>query len=166
MAIRVVASLLLVLSALGCSTSDTAGQGRATTESAAQAAAAVEGCRATKPNGKAPPGEPQSPRHHGSGNLWTILYYPALLVTERNRQPDGSIAEKFPWWRGVSGNLAIRGERIDGSAQPLRAEIPSGYGDIGFQATSIIFPTEGCWRVTGTVASESLTFVVLVRAAG
>jgi hypothetical protein len=165
MTMRLVASCLLASIAVGCSTSDSAERGQTTEESEAQPAAAVEGCRATKPNGNAPPGEPQSPRHHGSGSLWTILYYPALLVTERNRLPDGSISEKFPWWRGVTGQLTIRGQRVDGSAPPLRAEVPPGYGDIGFQATSIIFPTEGCWRVTGTVANTSLTFVVLVKPA-
>jgi hypothetical protein len=96
--------------------------------------------------------------------VWTILYYPTLVVRARNLHPDGSMEEKFPWWRGVSGGLAIRGQRLDGSAPPLRADIPSGYGDSGFQATSIIFPTEGCWRVTGSVGTASLTFVVLVEA--
>jgi hypothetical protein len=162
MAIRV-AALLLVMSALGCSNSDTAEQSQATTASAAQEAATVEGCPVTKPNGMTPPGETPGPRHHGNGSLWTVLYYPTLPVTGRNRQPDGSIDEKFPWWRGVSGNLSIRGRRIDGSAPPLRARIPSGYGDSGFQASAIIFPTEGCWRVTGSVGLTALTFVVLVR---
>ena len=102
-------------------------------------------------------------RHHGESGLWTVLYYPTLPVTSRNLNPDGSIDEKFPWWRGVSGSLSIRGRRIDGSAPPLRARIPSGYGDGGFQASAIIFPTEGCWQVTGSVGLAALTFVVLVR---
>ena len=122
--------------------------------SAAHEAATVEGCPVTKPNGMTPPGETPGPRHHGNGSLWTVLHDPTLTVTARNRQPDGSVDEKFPWWRGVSGNLSIRGLRIDGSAPPLRARILSGYGDSGFQASAIIFPTEGCWRVTGTSASR------------
>ena len=162
MAIRV-AALLLVMSALGCSNSDTAEQSQATTANAAQEAATVGGCPVTKPNGMTPRGEAPGPRHHGNGSLWTVLHYPTLPVTARNRQLDGSIDEKFPWWRGVSGNLSIRGRRIDGSGPPLRARIPSGYGDSGFQASAIIFPTEGCWRVTGTVGLAALTFVVLVR---
>ncbi len=164
MALRV-AALLLVLSALGCSSADTAGPSEPATASPAQGAATLDGCPATKPNGMTPPGEAPGPRHHGnrSRSLWTVLYYPTLPVAGRNRQPDGSIVEKFPWWRGVSGNLSIRGRRIDGSAAPLRARIPSGYGDGGFQASTIIFPTEGCWRVTGSVGPATLTFVVLVR---
>jgi hypothetical protein len=152
---RALALVLLALPALACTNSDTSQQ--------EQARASTPGCQVTKPNGKAPPGEPQSPRHHGTGKLWTILYYPALTATSRNRQPDGSIAEKFPWWRGVTGSLTIRGKRIDKTAPALRAEVPLGYGDIGFQATTIIFPTVGCWRVTGRVGGAALSFVVLVK---
>jgi hypothetical protein len=69
---------------------------------------------------------------------------------------------KFGWWRAVTGPLRITGRRLDGEAPPLRADIPSGYGDTGFQATGVIFPTEGCWQVTGTVAGSTLTFVTFV----
>jgi hypothetical protein len=69
---------------------------------------------------------------------------------------------KFPWVRGVRGKLTIQGKRLDAPAPPLRAHIPDGYGDTGFQATGIIFPTEGCWEVTGKVGDSSLTFVTRV----
>jgi hypothetical protein len=159
-AIRTTALLLLLLAAVGCSHSGSPAEEE---EASAAASATGQECPVTKPNGKAPPGEAASPRHHGSGRLWTILYYPTLVATGRNIQPDGSIEEKFPWWRGVQGELTIQGERIDAKASPVRADIPPGYGEIGFQATSIIFSSEGCWRVTGTVAGESLTFVIFVR---
>jgi hypothetical protein len=32
----------------------------------------------------------------------------------------------------------------------------------GFQASGVQFPTEGCWEVTGTVGTTSLTFVTFV----
>jgi hypothetical protein len=38
--------------------------------------------------------------------------------------------------------LTVLGKRLDASAPPLRADIPEGYGDTGFQATALIFPTE------------------------
>ena len=50
-----------------------------------------------------------------------------------------------------------------GDAAPLRARIPEGYGDTGVQATALIFPTEGCWEVTGKVDRANLTFVVKVE---
>jgi hypothetical protein len=65
----------------------------------------------------------------------------------------------------VTGKLRIEGRRLDGPAPPLTADVPDGYGDAGFQASGIDFPTEGCWEVTGRVGSASLTFVTLVVAA-
>ncbi len=72
--------------------------------------------------------------------------------------------KKFPWWRAVHGALTIQGRRLDASAPPLQAIIPEGYGDSGFQASGLIFPTEGCWEVTGKVADQELRFVVAVQA--
>jgi len=126
----------------------------------------TQACVVTPPNGNTPPGERRSPFHHGNGILWTALW-PEGKVVFRPGGPgfvlaDGSLSMKFPWWRGVQGNLAIEGRRLDAPAPPLRATIPESYGDTGFQATGIIFPTAGCWRVTGKVGAASLTFVTLV----
>ncbi len=72
---------------------------------------------------------------------------------------------KVGWWRSVVGKLSIEGLRLNAPAPPLRADIPDGYGLSGFQATSIDFPTEGCWEVIGRVADKSLRFVVQVHPA-
>lgn len=78
-------------------------------------------------------------------------------------EPDGSLAMKFGWTReGLRGKLKIHGKRLDAPAPPLRASIPYGYGDTGFQATALIFPTEGCWEVTGEVGDTHVTFVTRV----
>ena len=53
-------------------------------------------------------------------------------------------------------------EELDGSAPPLIADIPDGYGDTGFQSSGVIFPAEGCWEVTGKVGTTVLTFVTRV----
>lgn len=58
--------------------------------------------------------------------------------------------------------MTIEGRRLDAPAPPLWAEIPEGYRNIGFQPSGIVFPTEGCWEVTGKVGDASLTFVTLV----
>jgi hypothetical protein len=73
--------------------------------------------------------------------------------------PDGTLGMKWPWWRGVRGQLTLEGRRLDGPAAPMRASIPAGYGPTGFQSTGLMFPTAGCWEVTGRVGAESLTFV-------
>jgi hypothetical protein len=116
----------------------------------------------TVPNRSTPPGEKPSTGDHGDGSLWTILW-PAGKVTATRDQvlPDGSIQMKWPWVRGVEGDLQITGRRLDGSSPPLGAVIPDGYGSTGFQASILIFPREGCWEVTGTVGTHSLTFVTI-----
>jgi hypothetical protein len=70
----------------------------------------------------------------------------------------GEIFMKFPWDRGVRGQLVITGRRLDADTPALRAHL-SDYGSSGFQPSALIFPTEGCWEVRGTVGRSSLTFV-------
>ncbi len=120
-------------------------------------------CTVTTPNGNQAPGvvTRPAPELHGNGRLWTVLPLDGKLLLTREK--DGSIREKFPWWRGVRGRLTISGRRLDGPAGPLRADVPDGYGETGFQATAIFFPSEGCWEITGRVADAQLTFVLEVR---
>lgn len=124
-------------------------------------------CPVTIPNGNVPPYNPfpNPSLHHGNGALWTVLTPDGVLrVDSRFTQPDGSIRMKFMWWRAGegAGPLSIEGRRLDASAPPAIASIPSGYNDDGFQASSITFPTEGCWEITGKAGTSSLTFVLFV----
>jgi hypothetical protein len=61
---------------------------------------------------------------------------------------------KVGWWRGASGRLSIDGRRLDAAAPPLQAAVLEGYGDRGFQSSSLIFPTEGCWEITARLTSS------------
>jgi hypothetical protein len=115
-------------------------------------------CPVTVANGR-------KPGNHGNGALFTGLWpNGTVLATPEHVRPDGSIEMKFPWWRGngVRGALKISGRRLDGRAPPLKAHIPLGYGPTGFQATGLIFATEGCWQVTGRAGKGRLTFVTRV----
>ncbi len=126
---------------------------------------APSACPVTLPNGSTPPGERPTPRHHGSGALWTVLQPNGTIeLRAQDVGPDGSLGTKFPWWRGeqARGQLTIEGRRLDAPAPPLRAHVPGGYGETGFQATGIYFPSEGCWEVAGRAGAASLTFVTLV----
>lgn len=123
-------------------------------------------CPVTAPNGSTPPGEQPSPDQHGNGQIWTGLWPEGKVVFEPGGPgqilPDGSLTMKWWWWRGIEGQLTIEGRRLDASAPPLQADIPEGYGEIGFQAAGLIFPSAGCWEVTGRVGEAELTFVTLV----
>ncbi len=120
-------------------------------------------CPVTLPNGNMPPDEQPAPEFYGNGELWTVLWPNGTIVMgPQNVESDGSLSMKFVWTRGVQGQLSIEGRRLDAVVPPLRASIPDGYGDSGIQATTLIFPTEGCWEVTGRVGHAALTFVTRV----
>jgi len=104
---------------------------------------------------------------HGNGKLWVGGLWPEGVITAEPSfvEADGSVGMKFGWWREVSGRLVITGRRLDGQAAPARGDVPDGYGQTGFQASGVVFPTEGCWEITGTVGEVRLTFVTFVRKA-
>lgn len=121
------------------------------------------GCPVTRPD----------PRTRGPdiGNyvrdgLWTHLP-PEGIVSAGGVmiRPDGTIGTKWPWWREgqAQGRLTISGQRLDAPAPLLQAGTPDGYGDSGFQVSTLTFPDEGCWEVTGQAGEARLTFVILVR---
>ena len=68
---------------------------------------------------------------------------------------------KMGWFRPDGADLQITGRRLDGDAPPLEAHVPCCY-PTKFQATSLYFPTEGCWEVTAKANKSVLTFIVTV----
>jgi hypothetical protein len=130
-------------------------------------------CTVTAPNGVVA-GEAQRDANSygnrqvsvGPFGLWpdgTVVFKPG---GPGFRTRDGSLGMKFGWQRGVPGRLRIEGRRLDAPASPLRAEVPGGYRDLGFQASYVIFPTPGCWEVTGRVSQASVTFITQVTRIG
>ena len=100
---------------------------------------------------------------YGNGSLWVGALWPhgVVIITPDNVDPDGRLEMKFGWYRLTSGFLTITGRRLDTPAPPASGRA-SGYGLTGFNASGVIFPTEGCWQVTGRVARVTLTFVTFV----
>jgi len=126
-------------------------------------------CRVTQPNGDVPPGlgNPDYASGYGNDALWTNLWMwgdaPRVPAPASHVLPDGSLGPvKWAWYRYRPGRLAVEGRRLDAPAPPLRVEISDGYGTSGFHPVSLIFPTAGCWEITGRVGDASLTFVTLV----
>ena len=127
--------------------------------------AAIESCPVTFPNGSTPPHERYpSPDHHGNGALWATLGPGGkIVIRPGGAKEDGSILWKMGWYRGVRGKVSVAGRRLDAPAPPAQGHYDiEGYGDLGFQAGSVHFPSEGCWEITGRVGEASLTFVTLV----
>src|SRR5687767_3489952 len=85
-----------------------------------------------------PKGQPASRPHlrsHGTNAL------SVELTTAGNRAidprlgdsgvlPDGALMLKYDMYRGIRGQIAIRGRRLDAPAAPLRAEVNEHYGVI------------------------------------
>ena len=121
-------------------------------------------CRTTAPNGNVPSGTPTS--FFGNGRLATVAYG-VIGVTDRTRNADGSVSEKFPWWAApdVRGDLVISGHRLDRRGGRVTGKVDPGFVQSNpnrFWAVGVRFPTAGCWKVTGTVGAESLSLVVRV----
>lgn len=130
-------------------------------------------CPITQPNGNEPPPEAnvfaRGAGDYGNDVLWTALWIwgeGVVQVPDDDRLlPDGTITGmKWGWYRYVAGKLLIEGRRLDASAPPLEADGDGGNGPAGsFRPTSLTFPTDGCWEITGSIEGRgSLTFVVLV----
>jgi hypothetical protein len=68
---------------------------------------------------------------------------------------------KMGWFRPAGAGLEITGQRLDGEAYTLETHIPCCY-PTRFQATGLVFPTEGCWEVNATAEDRQLSFVVWV----
>lgn len=123
-------------------------------------------CRVTLPNHRTPPGGRPDPLDYGNGVLWTQVWPYGVVLVRKGDVVGGLIEMKWGWYRGVKGRLHITGSRLDGKAPALKADVTHGYGSIGFQSTVITFPSEGCWKVTGSVAGHSLSLVTVVVRVG
>ena len=100
----------------------------------------------------------------GNGRLWAGLWPRGLvIVPPDNISRRGVLRMKFMWYRGssVHGVLHISGSQLDADGG-VRGRT-AGYGLTGFNASSIYFSGQGCYRVTGRAGEAALSFVTLVR---
>jgi hypothetical protein len=135
------------------------------TASTTPTAAATPACPVTAPNGRVHAGQGGG-GNHGNEALATSLWPDGRVDFRAGGpgcvEPDGYLGMKWPWWRSVRGTLTVEGRRLDGPAGPLRASIPRGYGETGFQSTGLLFAGPGCWEVTGRAGDATLSFVTRV----
>lgn len=105
-------------------------------------------CPATRPNGLPAHGI-ANPNLHGNGFLWARLPPAGVLkVGQDDVEADGSVFEKMIWeTAGVFGQLDVQMTRLDQDEPQRRVETVSGSG--GSWAARLLFPGEGCWRITG-----------------
>jgi hypothetical protein len=161
---------LLLLSVLltGCAVLDTMISGKSPkSPSAIPPESPLAGdCPVTEPVWAKPPDDPavQGSPEYGSyfvnedRSIWASAWW-----TEKEAEPLRASEEssKVGWFRPAGAALEITGRRIDSQAPPLEADIPCCY-PTRFQATGLIFLTEGCWEVTANAANRAISFVVAV----
>jgi len=117
---------------------------------------------------------PMRTSFHGNGKLWTIL--PPRVLRGGAFPEYGELAREvqIDWWEIGRGLLTIKGTRLDGPAGPLHVNGWERFGPVrGAETDGIskvtataIFPTQGCWEITGKIYDiddSALTFVVEVR---
>lgn len=105
---------------------------------------------------------------YGNTALWVGLPVRGVLPAGR---PYGTPwaadawGTKFPWWPVIPGKLTITARRLDGPSAGFhgRAGGSASIGNSRFIPSGLIWPAPGCWRVTGTIAGHSLTFVTWVK---
>jgi VWFA-related protein len=108
---------------------------------------------------------------HGTQSLWTML--PVNGRWKSLPRGDHGYRQKlFVWRPGYDGrseqwpHLTVTGRRLDGSAGALVAEEATNahHRDFGGWAmlTAVEVPSHGCWELTATYGTSSLTFVVAV----
>lgn len=116
---------------------------------------AGEACAVTKPD---PSG------HYGTTTLWTRL--PADGVLRLRQDPDGTLGDKLAWIpdrdRGLQ--LTVSGKRLDRPGQLRVHSVNWGHSSTGqgSWASAVVFPAPGCWRITGTAGSATVSYVVEV----
>ncbi len=95
-------------------------------------------------------------------SIWASAWW---ADQEGNYLNAGEEGIKIGWFRLEGAELEISGQRIDAQAPPLDAHIPCCY-PTRFQATGLVFPTEGCWEVMATAEGSVLSFFIEVEPGG
>jgi beta-lactamase regulating signal transducer with metallopeptidase domain len=65
------------------------------------------------------------------------------------------------WMKPANVDLVITGRRLDGESAPLKIQIAKD-STAGYIATAMTFPKAGCWEVTATAGSSTLTYITRV----
>jgi TonB family protein len=119
-------------------------------------------CEATMPVAERPPDDPNASPFVGFD--WYANADRTMWASGGSPVP-GTLRTKVLWVRPAGTKLTIDARRLDGHAGPIEASVPSGY-PWTYQASGLIFPTPGCWQVTGTAGGETLQFVLNIANPG
>lgn len=128
----------------------------------------TEICPVTEPSWAKPPEDDAvlDPPAYGyyylneDGSIWASAWWWGQAQEHQPRTSNEGV--KVGWFRPEGARLEITGQRLDAEAPALDAHVPCCY-PTRFQATGLVFPTDGCWEVTAEAAESDLSFVVWVQ---
>ena len=72
------------------------------------------------------------------------------------------VAVNTMWMKPADSDLSITGRRLDGESPPLQAHMAKD-ATAGYIATTMTFPSAGCWEVTAHSGPSSLKFITRVE---
>ncbi|MGZ8782705.1 MAG: hypothetical protein ACXWZB_04320 [Gaiellaceae bacterium] len=114
--------------------------------------------RPTRPSGR-----------YGTARLWTVLPRDGVLRVARG--PDGRLFDKLAWIpdRDRGSALTVSGGRLDRPGKLRVLSVNWGYSSTGkgSWASAVVFPSAGCWRLTGRLGllgATKLSYIVRVVA--
>jgi hypothetical protein len=114
-------------------------------------------CRATDTVRATPPRDPNA-SPFGPGPWYVNSDRTIWAGWDAVRMRAGKKGNKVLWIRPAGAPLTVSGRRLDAPAPPIQARIPCCY-PTGFQASGLMFPTEGCWEIVAVAGPSQLTFV-------
>lgn len=118
--------------------------------------AATSGCQLTSTDVIGPPDESiaQLSDHWYAGQgLWA-----GLALNQQGIWYTGP--NQVTWWHADDATIDVSGQRLDGKGDDLIVEsLPS----LGSSTSILTFPSEGCWEITATAGSSTLSIVVKVQ---
>lgn len=118
----------------------------------------AEACPVTIPNGWRPRRTDAPLLFHGNGALWTTLPRDGVLT---------DAAPKLYWWSARPIAFTVEGHRLDAHDTLDVRTIRRGTAETVARggatwASLVLFPSDGCWKVTARDGDISLSFVVKV----
>jgi hypothetical protein len=131
-------------------------------------------CPMTLPGESRPPArmDPFGPEEsvHYADSIWQSIPNDGMLALGPEAEIgfgtlQGWRTTTVTWMRadGVEGWVIVSGERLDAKSD-LSPRTPLSpqrqYVQRGYVLTGIAFPSEGCWRLTGTVGEHEISWVV------